>query len=119
MQIPRIINKNRFYYTEEKEFPIEHETRLTRTEAKRYVRKICRHFKQDPIALKFHGKRNRTNSGSSDQEARIISVSHKPSVLVVAHELAHIFTESGHTKRGLAMLEKIIVYSRKKNYWRG
>lgn len=118
MRIPKIINKNRFYDIEQKEFAIEHEIRLTKIEAKRYVKKICRHFKQEPITIKFHGKRNGRNSGSADWEGRIIRVSHNPTVLVLAHELAHIFTKSGHTKRGLVMLEKIIVYSRKKNYWK-
>lgn len=116
MQIPRIINKNRFYSIEEEEFARENRIYLTRLEAKRFVRKICKHFKQDPITLKFH--RGRRRSGSGNWETRTIRICHDPSVLLLAHEIAHIFTKSGHTKRGLAMLEKIILYSRKKYYWR-
>ena len=116
MTIPKIINKNRYHSIEREEFSVERITLLTKIEVKRFVRKICQHFKQEPITLKFHRKRKL--SGLANWETRTIRLCYDPSVLLVAHELAHIFTKSGHTKRSLAMLEKIVLYSRKKNFWR-
>lgn len=85
-------------------------------EAKRFTKKICQHYKAKPITLKFNAKRKGT--GSANWETQIVRLPHNPSVGLLAHELTHILTESGHTKKGLIMLEKVILYARKKNYWK-
>ena len=114
-EIPQVINKNRFYRFEHKAFWQEWQTELTDQEAKRFTKKVCKHFKHNAITLKFHGKRE---SGEAYLGEDKIGIKHNPSVLLLAHEIAHILTDSGHTKRALIMLDKIINYSRKKNYWR-
>lgn len=114
-EVPTVINKNRFYSFEHKAFWAEWQTHLTDIEAKRFTRKIAQHFKHKPITLKFHGKRK---SGVADLGKDRIRIRHNPSVLLLAHEIAHILTDSGHTKRALIMLDKIITYARRKNYWR-
>ena len=118
MQIPQIINKNRFYRIEQEEFEKEKHICLTQREAKRFTRKICQHFKLPQVALKFHVGRSYRDSGNADWSENIIRVSPNPSVMTLAHELSHIATKSGHTKRSLAIMEKIILYARKRNYWR-
>jgi hypothetical protein len=116
VRIPKVINKSRFYDIERKEFRQERGTFLTDCEAKRFARKITKHFKSEQVTLKFHGGRN--GSGNADWDNNIVRVGHDPSVMVLAHELAHIVTRSGHTKRGLACMERIILFARAKNYWK-
>lgn len=116
MKIPKIINKNRFYTKERQEFAQERWINLTDCEAKRFARKIAKHFKCQSVTLKFNGKRK--NSGNADLHDNVIRVGHDPTVMVLAHELAHIITRSGHTKRGLACMEKIILYARGKKFWK-
>lgn len=116
MKIPKIINKSRFYLFEHTKYTKERMIYLTRIEAKRFTRKIAKHFKVNVPIIKFHARRNRF-SGHGDWEKNVIRVNPNPQVLVLSHELAHIIAKSGHSKKTLAILDKIIQFARKKNYW--
>ena len=117
--MPDFFNQSRFCDAQYLEFGEEEAIILTRIEAKRFVRKSCKHFKMSTIpTLKFHAKKNLLQSGLADSEANEILVGTKPSVLTLSHELSHIFTKSGHTKRAWIMLYNIITYARKNQYWK-
>jgi hypothetical protein len=114
MEIPKIINKSRFYRAENKEFSPERCIHYTDRRAKVVMRKLCKHFKVESIPIKFHGQRK---GGLALHKEREIRLPHNPSCLMLCHEIAHILSGDGHSKKCLRQLEQIIVYVRKRKYW--
>jgi len=102
-----------FYHNERITFKDAFELKLSDEEAKKFVKKLTRHFKLNCQSIRFYG-----NSGSGMCTWRgDLRLSHNPSVGLVCHEIAHL-AHRRHDKKLMRWIKKLCNYSKKMKYWR-
>jgi len=106
------------YYAKERErFKTESELRFTDSDSLKITKKLARHFKFSLSEVRFWGYR----SGLARSLTRI-RLSHSPSLLLIAHELAHIFNKQKygnwrHSKKLTKTVSRFLHYCAKMSYW--
>lgn len=107
------------YYEKERErFKTESELRFTDSDSLKITKKLARHFKFRVSEIRFWGNRGKGQARNISQ----IRLSHSPSLLLIAHELGHLFNKQKlgnwrHSKRLTKTVSRFLVYCRKKAYW--
>jgi hypothetical protein len=114
--IPKIINKNRFYRVEHEVYSFEMHLYYTDRMAKKVMRKLCKHWKVEPITIKFNANRL-PGSGQANHTLRLIKLPHNPDCHTLCHEIAHIISGEGHSKKCLKLVDDLITYTRKRNWF--
>jgi len=105
------------YLDEWKAYPDLGKRTVCKVDAKKIFKKIKRHFKINAY-VNFSP---RMKDGYAFRNGKILIGTH-PSLVIIAHELAHVleyqkYGSTGHTKRFKKVMLKIVKYIRKKNYW--
>ena len=109
----------KFYATEREEFQTENNAHFEDTQAELICRKISRHYKIKLRAVTF---RNLKCSAGLAHIDHTITFQHEPSLMVICHELAHVYQwsvnrETRHSKKLLRIMRKMLKFAKKKNYW--
>lgn len=113
----------KFYEKEREMFSIANVVHLSDRGTRIVISKLSRHYKlrkYPNIIVKF--RNNGGDSGTCYYTERKIIFNHQPSLLVVAHEFAHLMNyEKGkkhhHTKQLMKSIERILDYCFKKECW--
>jgi hypothetical protein len=91
---------------------------LTKVEAKRMVRKLCRHHKYIVPAMKFSSRSNNHQTARIRIDGSKVWFPSMPNAEVICHELAHINLRGNHTEEWFTNLIEMLRYSKNHNYWR-
>ena len=112
----------KFYQNERYKFPVAKQVHTSDKGAEIIIEKLRRHYKlrkYRKITIKF---RNSRGGGTCYYCERKIILSHNPSLLLIAHEFAHLLNyEKGkshyHTKQLMISIKRILNYCFKKECW--
>jgi len=115
--------KLKFYYEEHEAYWKEYSLTLTQHQAQVICRKLCRHFKVR-VSLYFWGRSGgRYSRWERVSTTGMIFLPHdKASVGILCHEMAHAihhqrYHKRGHTKQLRRIMDRVMAYAKKKNYW--
>jgi len=109
----------KFYSEERKEFEAQAKTTIADKNVSKFAHKIARHFK---VKLSHITLRCYSGSGSASRVYDSIRLSHNPSVLLIIHEIGHIYTrqklgEQKHNKKLMGFIRRAVHYAEKNQYW--
>jgi hypothetical protein len=108
---------------ETKQYPQEHDKKISDADAEFIVKKIARHFKLGNYSIRFHGHLDsgRIWYGGLNKE---VCLSHNPSFALITHELTHPLCHKRYKKqiahgcrKWQYQLSRIVDYCKKKNFW--
>jgi len=109
----------KFYGNEKEKFPNQNKTHIPDKNVSKFAQKIARHFKVSLRAIRLRGYR-----GSAIAHCGIceIGLSHNPTVLLIIHEIGHLFTyqklnEAKHNKNLMLFIKRACRYAEKMGYW--
>ena len=104
----------KFYRKERELFP-EFDLKVSDEDAVVIVRKLLRHFgrkgRYSKVKVRFYGNRDSGENGWFG-----IRLSHKPSIGLICHEVAHEFHRK-HDRKLMRLIGRFIHYCEKKSYW--
>jgi hypothetical protein len=109
----------KFYRLEREKFPEQSEIRIPDRNVSKFTRKLTNHFDIKLDTLKLRGF---NGSGIAYTGENRIGLSHNPTVLLIVHELGHLYTkqklgEHKHNKNLMRFVGQAVRYSSKKKYW--
>jgi len=112
----------KFYRRGREEFKEEYEKIIpTQRDVEKIVNKITRHYKLSPLKVSFN--KRKPNSGTYWIRSKRVDF-HRSVVSfgIICHEVAHHYLmeqtgKSGHTKKLMARIRRLVKYCRKKNFW--
>jgi hypothetical protein len=108
----------KYYFEEYQRFSVEKQIKIEDHTAELIARKIVRHFKFTLNKVKFYGN----GGGHASYWHDSVTLPHNPSVVMIAHELAHLhnkekYNNGKHNKRLAATVKRFIAYGHKMKYW--
>ena len=109
----------KYYFEEKHRFNIEEQIKIEDHTAELIARKIARHFKFTLNKIRFYGN----GGGRASYWHDSVTLPHNPSVVMIAHELAHLhnsekYGNGKHNKRLATTVKRFIEYGHKMKYWR-
>lgn len=109
----------KFYGNEKEKFPNQNKTHIPDKNVSKFAQKIARHFKVNlsQITLRCY-----SGSGSASRMYNTIRLSHNPTVLLIVHEIGHLYTkqylrEQKHNKNLMLFIKRACKYAEKMEYW--
>jgi len=112
----------KFYGRGRKEFKEEYEKILpTQRDVVKIVNRLTRHYELSPLKVTFN--KRKPNTGTYWTRSRRVDF-HRSVVSfgIICHEVGHHYAmeqtgKSGHTKKLMVRIRRLVKYCRKKNFW--
>ena len=114
----------KFYQKERELFPNEAKIIFdSQEEIVKVTNKLCRHFGLPKLRVEFVKNKFGASYSGFGYVRFPFNVNHKASALFICHEVAHHYEhkkygKSKHTKKLLKIIERMIKYCRKNNFWK-
>lgn len=110
----------KFYTIEKQVFNKETCVFFTDTHALKICKKLARHFKFELEKVRF--LKMRRSAGRATLANSSITLMHGPSILVICHELAHLYQyqktgKTYHGKKLLSIIRRMLAYCESKGWW--